>query len=385
MRLRHQADRLGLRWNPSIPWIMEQRQSEENKNEIDHFHPSDLVPDSPSDWIPYDPEMCKSPWDFKDYFNTKEYGDFYREHYSNFEDTQQALSTQVQTPESYITNDHEKVENTSTKGEKGCSYSMTNATTPSTSTVPSTSKMVTSSFEEEDDDDEAIKYFSSANNLLCETMLSLKDAGNAALQLNNFDLAARRYDKAIQYGAIASMTFPAGNLDFAKGRKDKLKESGGFLLEWNLIRVLIVSRLNLALLLLKPHFSRPNHAEGQVRHAMRELQPFCTHKGKIMKKGSGLGLTEVHRSDEPEETYLEAMALRAKGSFRLGSAHYKMGDYELATYSFKKSIESTKLAESQPDNLVLRCLSEAKRKNRRRSKRQKRSERDQMFLDFGIG
>jgi len=198
----------------------------------------------------------------------------------------------------------------------------------------------------------------------------LKDAGNQALQEGDLDLAARRYDKAIRYGAVALMSFPARNLDFAGGRKELLKENGGYHVEWGpLIRVLIVTRLNLSLLLLKPHFERRDLAAEQAQLALHDLAPFCAKKGKIMK---GAKVDKVHRDDEPEETYLDAMTLQAKAYFRLGSAQYDLGDYCEAISSFENSVRSTKEAKAKPDNLVLRRLSEAKREKRLKGKRHRK-------------
>jgi tetratricopeptide (TPR) repeat protein len=355
IRLRHQADRLGALWNPSIPWALEQRKEEKESNTEGTVHPADLVPDSPSDWIPYDPEMCKAPWDFNNYFNTKDYGDFYRQHYYRTED--------ILPPAENLGQDSYDV--ASGEGKKSNAKSEDSAMPECDKGSPS--KMVSSSEEEEDD---GMKYILTVDNLLYETMLLLKDGGNAALQAGELDLAARRYDKAIQYGAVASMSFPVISLDFASGRKKKLKENGGYYLEWGpLIRVLIVSRLNLALLMLRPHFSQPEQTMEQAKLALHDLKPFCIRKGKVMK---GIKLTSVFREDEPEETYIEAMTLQAKSFFRLGSAQYELGDYAAATTSYEKSVKSTQQANAKPDNLVLRRLSEAKRENRRKNKRHRK-------------
>jgi tetratricopeptide (TPR) repeat protein len=364
MRLRHQADRIGLRWNPHIPWLLERK-------EVDnvHVHSADLIPDSPSDWIPYDPEMCKSPWDFKNYFNTKDYGDIEPASQSFIESSNTIVVTGEEmvagtTSENKDTDD-EKMRGTDSEdsgaGEPRKECSLTD------STVPSTSKTNVSSFEEDDDE---TNYVVGGHNLLYQTMLNLKDAGNEALQAKELDLAARRYDKAIQYGAVASMSFPAENLDFAKGRKEKLKANGGHHLEWTpLVKVLVICRLNLALLMLKPHFGHPDHAAEQSRLALRELGPFCSQKGKVMK---GSKMNVVFREDESEETYIEAMGLQAKTYFRLGSAHFDMGEYGEAIRFFDSSVKTTRLSNSKQDNLVLRRLSEAKRESKRKSKRQKR-------------
>lgn len=360
IRLRHQADRLGLAWNPSLPWQLEPpKTSDANEGITAHpadlvVHPADLVPDCPSDWIPYDPEMTKNPWDFKNYFNRIEYEGFHTERYSQFMCDEKVTAPlclhepsgqQDNTPADPGAEDDEK-------SEKRMVSSSDDGEVPATDVDPGRNCAET------------------VYNNLFETMKLLKDAGNQALQDGNLDLAARRYDKAIRYGAVASMSFPSGTLDFAGGRKARLKESGGYHLEWSpLIRLLIVTRLNLALLFLKPHFSERMHAIEQALMALHDLEPFCAKKGKIMK---GSKLDQVHRDDEPEDTYLDAMALQAKAYFRLGSAQYELGEWSDAVASYEKSVCSTQKANAKPDNLVLRRLSEAKRENRRKGKRHRK-------------
>ena len=198
----------------------------------------------------------------------------------------------------------------------------------------------------------------SVHTLLYETMLTLKDAGNEALKLELFDLAARRYDKAIQYGAVASMEIVGDSLGFANEQRLELQACGGFIAEWRpLLKVLIICRLNLALLMLKPWFMRYNHTMEQCQLALQELNVFCTAKAK--KKLS-------------EEMYIDIMSLRAKAYFRLGSAQSATGRYKVAIKSFENSLTSSQEANSKPDNIVLKRLSEAKRKSRQKSERQKR-------------
>jgi tetratricopeptide (TPR) repeat protein len=335
-------------------------------------HPADLVPDHPSDWIPYDPDMCKSPWDFKNYFNTEDYADFYRENYLNSESVGSANDTRY-TPriDDEDASDDDAEEKEPVKSEGGI-MSNDEKEDGSGEEGRSSSKMASSSEDDEEEEDSTMQYsyLCSVYNLLYETILLLKDGGNAALHAGDFQVAARRYDKAIQYGAVAFMSFPVCDLDFAKGRRETLKANGGYHLEWgSLLKTIIVSRLNLALLMLKPQFSHPEQAREQARLALQELKPFCAAKGKIMK---GSKLDSVHRADEPEETFEEAMHLQTKAYFRLGSAYYEMGEYPEAVQSFEQSVESTKEANSAPDKLVLRRLSEAKRENKRHSKRQRK-------------
>eukprot|EP00980_Cylindrotheca_fusiformis_P027985 scaffold22575_cov141-Cylindrotheca_fusiformis.AAC.16 len=345
MRLRHQADRLGLQWNPQVPWRLE-------KGETESVHSADLIPDSPSDWIPYDPEMTKAPWDFKNYFNTKDYGDI-------------LPASHFVPPERFAGTADENVRGMTLDTQCGTGKDIQSIESDNSGAVePQKTVNVSSS---KDDGDHESKYVLSCRTLLHKTMVNLKDAGNEALQAKNLDLAARRYDKAIQYGAVASMTFPCGNLNFAKGGKEKLKMDG---LEWTpLIKVLIICRLNLALLMLKPYFGHPNRAAEQARLALLELKPFCCQKGKVMK-GSKANVSFCEHV--PETTYIEAVGFQAKAYFRLGSAHYDMGEYGEAVRFFECSVKSTQQSNAVPDNLVLRRLSEAKRESKRRSKRQKR-------------
>lgn len=332
MRLRHQADRLGLRlnlylpwilknrncfdenggFNLSLPWILENRKASNNEN--GSVHQADLIPDFPSDWIPYDPQMAEDPHnhalDFFDFNTNKRYMDFYSERYSNFESIESHFESKMTAFNASI------IEN-----------------------VDALDKV-------------------SVHTLLYETMLTLKDAGNEALKLELFDLAARRYDKAIQYGAVASMEIVGDGLGFATEQRLELQACGGFIAEWRpLLKVLIICRLNLALLMLKPWFMRYNHTMEQCQLALQELNVFCTRKAK--EKLS-------------EETYIDIMSLRAKAYFRLGSAQSATGRYKVAIESFENSLTSSQEANSKPDNIVLKRLSEAKRKSRQKRERQKR-------------
>jgi tetratricopeptide (TPR) repeat protein len=353
-----------LVWDPSVPWVFETRNHtkvESGASSDEQVHPADLVPDNPSDWIPYDPDMCICPWDFKDYFNTEEYEDFYKENYLNSESVVSANVTRD--PPWIVASDDDEEEPVKSESSR---MSEDEKEEGSGEEGRSSSKTVSSSEEE----DSNTKYITSVYNILHKTILLLKDGGNAALKAGDFQVAARRYDKAIQYGAVASMSFPACDLDFAKGRREKLRANGGYHLEWSpLLKTIVVTRLNMALLMLKPQMSHPEQAVEQGRRALQELKPFCAAKGKIMK-GSKLDL--VHRADEPKETFEEAMNLQAKAYFRLGSAYYEKGEYPEAIKSFEQSVKSTKEANAVPDNLVLRRLSEAKRENKRRDKRQRK-------------
>jgi len=331
IRMRHQADRLGLYWNPLLPWKIEV------PDEAKGFHPADLVPDYPSDWIPYDPEMSQSPWNFEEYFNLKDYQAFYSEHYLCLEMDEPYPAAFVLDGQECRSRRDEVAENAQTSGEER----------------PDTDR----------DSD-------SVHDALIKTIELLKDAGNLSLQEGALDLAARRYDKALCYGSVAYMTFPSKGLLLAHDKAGMVMDSGGVpFLKWNeLAQLVIRTRLNLALIFLKPHFSKPQEAARQALNALNDLEPFCAQKGKIMK---GEKLDKVHEESEREETYLEAKALQAKAYFRLGSAQSEMGEISDAILMYECSVLSSEQAKAKPDRLVLQRLSEAKRETRLARKRER--------------
>ena len=335
IRLRHQADRLGLPCNHTCPWRLKKSSSWNGAD----VHASDLIPDA-SDWFPYDPKTSNSPWVFSKYFNTSEYGDFYRDRYlTELEDCNipsDGLERQSM-DDDVISDDSESKRS------------------------PRDRKMFSSSSEDDDEEEEEESGSQSALRAVYETMLVLKEGGNVAMHAGKFDMAAYRYDKAIQYGAVAFMAFPVKHLAFAKDRAEKQ------VLSWGpTLKLLIITRLNLALLMLKPHFSQPDQTVEQAQLAIHELKPFCSKKGKVMCDGI------VNFTDEPEETFVEATALQAKAFSRLGSAQYELGENEVAIQSFEQSIKCTQLASSKPDGLVIRRLNEAKRESRRRNNKRRK-------------
>jgi len=102
-------------------------------------------------------------------------------------------------------------------------------------------------------------------------------------------------------------------------------------------------------------------AAKQARLALEEVSPFC----------------DPNNSDNEDiESLDEALALKAKACFRLGSAQYEMGDYSDAIYSLEESIRSTNdisdPIDNIPDSLVLRRLAHAKREHLKHTKRQRK-------------
>jgi hypothetical protein len=156
--------------------------------------------------------------------------------------------------------------------------------------------------------------------------------------------------------------------------------------------VLITSRLNLALLLLRPAFLRPELAAGQARAALKLLDPFSIEPGKVIERpsaGSGSGgggsggkdddAVVVLSSNEPESTYGEAKALQTKAYYRLGSAELELGNYGSAVKMFDASLRCAARSgtgpdgagAAKPDALTVKRLQEAKRKHRASKKRER--------------
>jgi hypothetical protein len=355
MRLRHQADQLGLAWNPSLPWQFEVPHNCVGAAHGKDIHPADLIPDYPSDWLPYDPEITEVPWDFDEYFNTKEYTDFFMERY---------VRLQFDDPCPHVLRLRESggleplfVVNCADKFDDGAVQS---------GNVGGGGVGAKSEQNSERGYD-----------VILITMKLLKDAGNLALSEGWLDLAANRYDKALRYAAVVSMSFPSNTYEFARNGENNVSDSDYFpFLTWDELTTLLIRiRLNLSLLFLMPHFSKPRAAAAQALNALHELSPFCIKKGVVMK---GKTLTKTHRDGEPEKTYLDAKALQAKAYFRLGSAQDELGEFADAIISFESSVQAAEHAMAKPDKLVLRRLSEAKRKNRRARKRERNK------FEFGL-
>lgn len=88
--------------------------------------------------------------------------------------------------------------------------------------------------------------------VLFQTVSLLKEAGNEALKASLPALAARRYDKAINYCSVAYLSFPVGTADFLIEHQYAMSKSGGYECRWNeLLKLLVMVRLNLAMVMLK--------------------------------------------------------------------------------------------------------------------------------------
>mmetsp|Transcript_18979 Transcript_18979/g.52941 ORF Transcript_18979/g.52941 Transcript_18979/m.52941 type:complete len:1319 (+) Transcript_18979:207-4163(+) len=364
IRLRHQADKLGLTWNPIIPWSMEGqatvRRTKETLKDSPEDHDverSELVPEYPSDWIRYDAEMSSYPIDFGDYFCSisHSYADYYRDRYHALDErgvmsilggkgdgTDDGLDEHKDTTtELQSEKESESVEDTDEsfreRDDTDAEVEMGKEENSHLSTEMG--------FDEQNSDlsIESKEFTRHSSMLLAETVKTLKDCGNAAFNSGKLGLAAYRYDKAIQYGSVAYMDSRKTNL---------------FSFD-NLLKNLIMSRLNLALVLLNEQFMEVKAAAKQAKLALQEVSPFCDPH---TNRGSG--------------SLDEALALKAKACFRLGSAQYEMGDYNDAIDSLEESIQSTNLISdperNTPDSLVPRRLAQAKREHLKLTRRQRK-------------
>lgn len=344
IRLRHQADQRGLLWNADTPWILrphkwyEGKPLAETSKKADsstmlestlYGNPFDLVPASPSDWIPYDPEMTKSPRLCGPRFNTRDYKDFYWERYSQFRPAEAASETV-----------HSTWKQTNPAKDDGNPRYLTNGglvSEESTSAIPY-------------DSDHAW-------NMLHDTALMLKQGGNEALEAGSIMEAMRRYDCAINYCAVAFLLHPNANEEFIH-RGDR---------KWCPLRkILVTCRLNLCMVLSNFDI---RGARDQALMALKELAPFCTEEGKVL---GGKKLSVVHNPIEPIETFQETKELQAKAYFRLASVNFVAGDFEEAVEKFEESIKCTKALSKEPDRVLIRRLDEAKREKTRKNMRQRK-------------
>jgi tetratricopeptide (TPR) repeat protein len=287
----------------------------------------DRLPNHPADWIPFDKEMTLNPHDYGMEFSPC-YRDFYHENYDKMQGKMRIAPAD---------------EILSAALGADCS----NGTIAKT-----------------------------AMDKLYNTIMLLKEGGNTALSAGNVHLAARRYDKAIRYSAVAFMWFPERNLVFvtsAEARDNMQKGVGmGFETRWTpLLKLFVTVRLNLALATLRPEIDAPTLAKEQASIALHALKPFAKNKGKVMV---GRKLDKEREQDEPRQTYIDAKELEVKAYFRLGSAQSAVGDYAAAIRNFGQSIQCRKDldpdAPSEP--LILRRIAEAKKGNTRKKERQRK-------------
>jgi WD40 repeat protein/tetratricopeptide (TPR) repeat protein len=359
-RLRLQADSLGVKWNPWAPWAFEK--------ERDDIHRADLVPDNPSDWILFDKQMKADSLDVRMNFN--------------FEDFETELQKRFPQEHSFFDRKESELVNTIpwlADGQKA----LDKLHNPSLLDLDEGREDCNFAFEEK------------SRRILYETASLLKESGNQAVKDELLKVAARRYDKAIQYCAVAFMQYYEGMTCLKHLREGHKVESASLkyiasiktgehvrsahaIVSWSpLLRIMITSRLNLSLLLMKPEFSQPSRAADQARNALKILFPFTREEGKVvvmLTSGGEKNRDHVVNDTEPIDTYKEAKRLLSKAYFRLGSAEYMMGDYSAAIKSLEASLKalSETAPNSKPDALLLHRLRDAKVKSKAKKKRNRK-------------
>ena len=338
-RLRMQADRLGAKWNPWAPWAFEPKVGVT-------IHPADLVPDYPSDWINYDPIMKREVFHPRAPFNCTYYKNGLTEaHFPGFFDGK----GEHDGSHPWLQADRKENEKASVSRTKS-------------------DKVVESRGETTLSAEGASK--STSRDILFQTVKLLKEGGNQAMKEGLLQTAARRYDKAIQYCAVAFMPYcdrsnlRLNNTSSIECSKNKV------ITNWTpLLQLLITSRLNMSLLLLKTEFSQPDRASAQALAALKLLSPFTVKKGKVIHIRDETEI--VLKEREPEEHFYEAMQLKAKAFFRLGSGELAAGDYSGAVGSFEASLKCAAHDPKggKPDALTVRRLQEAKLRQKNKKKR----------------
>ena len=335
-RLRFQADKLGLKWDPWSPWILQKSPTN------DKVHPADRIPDNPSDWINFDSTMKSNALHPREQFGL---GDPYdsellARHIPGFFDSKDDHDGSIP----WLQDDVIGSMDVDPKGSEGA---------------------------------ENGGLQERSQRLLYATCVLLKEGGNEASKEGLLNVAARRYDKAIQYCAVALMRYYDGEESLkhlTEGHLESQSNAGrrrasNVIVNWSpLLRVLITSRLNLALILLRPNFLQPGRAAAQARTALKLLSPFCVQEGKVIRTREKKDY--ILKDLEPLETFKEAKALQAKAYYRLGSAELESGDYASAIKNFEASLLCAPSgADSKPDALTVKRLQEAKRKHKSKKKR----------------
>ncbi|KAL9179718.1 hypothetical protein ACHAXT_009008 [Thalassiosira profunda] len=370
IKLRYQADRLGLAFNSQTPWILAPKEHLKHLSAggngggaggmLSYGCLADLIPDSPSDWVPFEKLLANPARSGGMRFNTK----YTRYHLETSTDQSVTPVDRAQLVESDESNvDKQK------SGDMLLIDSLDNQASKQPHSMQSNEKL------EQLQEEHRYKP-SQAWDILFQTVSLLKEAGNEALKASLPCLAARRYDKAINYCSLAYLQYPAGTNDFLVEHMFAVSKNGGYECRWNeLLKTLLMIRLNLALCYLKEDLDDAKGAAAQANFALKELQPFASAKGVVL---TGKKLTK-QRTDEPHETYTEAKALQAKAYFRLGSAQLALDEYDDAVKAFEQCLDSTTEGGLSVDAGVMRKINEAKRCR----KEKKESQRKKFKFAFG--
>ena len=317
IRLCYQADQLGISIDPDIPWSI----VDSNKVEDDSISYTDLIPDSPSDWLPYDERFTTDPLDSGRTLNTLDYEDFFLSRYSS-------------------------------------KYSI----------AKSNSK---SQQNDEQNDDRDISIHSKSWDQLHLCVKALKEEGNAAILEGAIQRGMCLYSKALVYCAAGFMIYPESNLDFLRPIQRLIAKNSGHVVRWSeLLKTFISIRLNLSMTLLKKEVFDPDAALAQATLALQDLRPFTSEPGIVL---TGRKLQKP-RDNEPMKTYQEAKELQSKAYFRKGSAEFHLDHYISASHMFEKCLEVSKELHPsrEPDKHVVWKLEECKHHIRKQKKRRRK-------------
>jgi hypothetical protein len=206
LKLKHQSDRLGLSWNCKKPWIMraqehllESLEESERSDGISYGAVADLIPDNPSDWIPFDEMLTNPPQAGGMQFNTKRYKAFYLQSYADHSITP--------TNRADVDDSDAFEQSTTAVGDgDGMRDQVEEEAAKQHHSIQSNEIIANSRPEQHDGEAQNDSYDASKSwDILYQTVMMLKNAGNEAMKASSFSLAARRYDKAIRYCSLAYM------------------------------------------------------------------------------------------------------------------------------------------------------------------------------------
>jgi tetratricopeptide (TPR) repeat protein len=387
IRLSYHAARRGLLSKCSVPWILRARDKYVGKilvetsadvkssslSEVHYGDVVDLIPEHPSDWIPFDPEMTSRPRPCGFHINLDDYCHLPLSNY----DVDTGVAIELPTVSRKWTSEDlsqkqipDKLTKSNLRGVSSKEVSG-NQTEAKALEIDCVEKLGSEPSAEPEFSNVCSKT-ERALNLLQETVEVLKAGGNTALKAGSVSLAARRYDLAIQYCAVAFMEFRNGEIDFLIANRRE-QDCNYQEMKWSpLLKLMITARLNLSMVLLNATCKEPKKAADQAMLALSQLGPFAYQRGEVRRKSKHLDV--LYNNAEPDTTYEQAKELQAKAFFRLGSALLEIGEYKYAVKNFEASIKSTRQldCEAKPEAILLRRLAEARRENEKRNKQQRK-------------
>jgi len=308
-RLRFQAYSLGIQWDPNFPWQLNS----------DLVSKADCVPDYPSDWLLLDEMMTG-----KAYTSLN--------HRVEFSDIQSLLL-----PASFRRVAHAK-----------CPF----PAWLESHELPSSEEIAQNAWQVSDDS----QFVQTSRQCFVATIALLKDAGNKALAEGNINLALHRYDKAIRYSSYAFLSHG----ESLKGRRlehlacrqpfydlDSDADSQQFVAQWSpILELMVTSRLNMSLVLLRPELSCMRQAFRQAEACLEYLYVYPEHH--------------------------KARSLRIKAHFRMGIVELKECNLGAAIRWLQKAKNESIQGKGDVDPLIDKRLKEAERQHQVGQKRQRK-------------